>query len=192
MEGIVVGEIVVLEDQKEFICYRKIQDGGKNYLFLVSNFKPVEVFFAEEVLEGGVLCVRKIYDTDEKKRLLALFGLDLPSMKNKEAQMEPEQTRTLNGEICEESISVGESVTLENKGDFVCYRKIRYGDKEYLCLMSHAKPREFMFAEETVVEGILSVNVVTDAEKNNKLMQLVRKNPLETIKQAFKRKPKKK
>ena len=189
METLTVGERVVLEDEKEYICFRKINDGGRDYVFLVSNFKPLKVFFAEEIRESSTLRLELVSDPEEKKRLLPLFGVELPTSEPPKAPEEP--ARTLDGEICEH-LSVGESIELENMGDYVCYRKINYEGKAYLCLMSHGKPRSFLFAEETVKKGIYCVIPVEDPEKHNRLMQLVRKKPWDTIKQLFKREPKKK
>ena len=76
MEVITVGEIILLDNQKEYICVRKIIDDGKPYLFLMSNFKPLEIKFAREVIEGDVISVTIIGDHEEKQRLFALFQAD--------------------------------------------------------------------------------------------------------------------
>lgn len=76
MNGIQVGEVLVLENQKEFFCIRKVNDGGINYVLLVSNYKPLEVKFAREVIEGETLKITVIGDKQEKQRLLALFQRD--------------------------------------------------------------------------------------------------------------------
>ena len=79
MEGFAVGEIINIGDQKEFICYKKVQENDKTYLFMISNFKPLEVFFAEEIVDEDTVKIRKIGDCEEKQKVLALFEADLPN-----------------------------------------------------------------------------------------------------------------
>lgn len=191
MKEIEVGEIITLEDQREFICMKKIQDGGKNYLFLMSNFKPLEVFFAQEITEGEGPRIRKIEDPEEKKRLLPLFDLGVSPEEKQEPQKQPEQVQTLSGEACEAEISVGEFVELENMGTYMCLRKLQDGGKEYLLMASKSNIREGFFAETVVVDGILSISRVTDTEIQQRLMKLARKNPLDAFKQIWQKKPEK-
>ena len=209
MAGFVKGEIVVTEDQREFICYKKIQDGKKNYLLMLSNFKPVEVFFAEEIIrEDGTAYMRVVTDPAEKQRLAPLIKMCLPQSETRapdEDQMpapapapspapapaEPEAPRTLEGEVSVEPLGVGDYITLENKGTYVCYRKVKHEGKEYLCLMSTAKPRQLLFGRESVDNGVLCVDIVKDAARHNALMKAVKKNPLDALKQIFVSRPKK-
>ena len=204
MAGFVKGEIVTLEDQREFICYKKIQDGDKTYLFMLSNFKPVEVFFAEEIIrDDGTAYMEKVTDPAVKQRLAPLIKMCLPQSETPApdeveapvptpAPTDSEPPRTLEGDVSTEPLGVGDQITLENKGDFLCYRKITYEGKEYLCLMSTGKPRQLLFGRESVDNGILSVSIVKDATKHNALLQLVKKNPWDAFKQIFKPKSKKK
>ena len=204
MAGFVKGEIVVTSDQKEFICYKKIQDGKKTYLFMLSNFKPVEVFFAEEIIhEDGTAYMEKVTDPATKQRLAPLIKMCLPQSETPApdeaetpaptpAPAPAEAPRTLEGEVSTEPLGVGDYITLENKRTYVCYRKLTHEGKEYLCLMSTHKPRELLFGRESVDDGVLSVNIVTDAARHNDLLQLVKKNPWDAFKQIFKPKSKKK
>ena len=204
MAGFVKGEIVALEDQREFICYKKIQDGDKTYLFMLSNFKPVEVFFAEEIIrDDGTAYMEKVTDPAVKQRLAPLIKMCLPKSETPVPDEEetpaptpsPDEAdtpRTLEGEVSTEPLDVGDQITLENKGDFLCYRKITYEGKEYLCLMSTGKPRQLLFGRESVDNDILSVSIVKDAAKHNALLQLIKKNPWDAFKQIFTRKSKKK
>lgn len=82
-----------------------------------------------------------------------------------------------------ESISAGDRITLDNGAQYICARKIRDGDKEYLCLSSRKKLKSVVFAEETVSGGSLSIKVVKDPELLSRLEQQVRNNPWEIIKQ---------
>lgn len=193
MAGFKKGEIVVLEDQREFICFKKVPDGDKTYLLMLSNFKPVEMFFAEEIVQDGQVCLRKVGDPEVKKRLAPIMGLyQQPAESPAPAPAEPEPPRTPAGDVSDEPLGVGETIELENMGSYVCYRTINLDGKEYLCLMSTHKPRELLFGLETVVNGVLSVSIVKDAATHNRLAQVIKKKPLGHLKQMFARKSKKK
>ena len=191
MERLSIGEVVTLEDNKEFICFHRIEDSGKSYVYMMSNFKPVEVFFAEEIIDGEQLRLEKVGSVEEKKRLLRLFK-ESAGETSENSQEEPEVIKTLDGTIHEEGISPGEEIELENAGTFLCCKKMRDGDQEYLGLVSKSNLRKVVFAKETTVDGIWSVEMITDPALIQRLAQLYKANPWETIKQLFKRKPKKK
>ena len=191
MERLSIGEVVTLEGDKEFICFHRIEDNGKSYVYMMSNFKPVEVFFAEEIIAGEQLRLEKVVSAEEKERLLRLFK-ESAGGSSENSQEEPEVIKTLDGTIHEEGISPGEEIELENAGTFLCCKKMRDGDQEYLGLVSKSNLRKVVFAKETTVDGIWSVEMITDPALIHRLAQLYRANPWETIKQLFKRKPKKK
>lgn len=67
------GEIIELENEKEYICFSSIEDNGNKYIYLVSNFKPVEIKFAKEIVVDGELSLEIINKQDEKEKLLRLF-----------------------------------------------------------------------------------------------------------------------
>lgn len=46
------GEIIELDNEKEYICVARLEDNGVNYLYLLSNFKPIEIMFAKEIING--------------------------------------------------------------------------------------------------------------------------------------------
>ena len=192
MDRLTVGETIVLEDEKEFACFAKIQDEGKDYVFLMSNEKPLKVFFAEEILDGDVLSLRKIKDPEEKRRLMQLFGNIYSPAEDQTPPKDPEPTKTLNGESAGEGISVGETVELENGKKYFCFRKIQYNGAEYLCFGSQSDLREIVFAQETIDNGVLAVSIVKDPEKYEQLLKLTRKNLWEGIKKIFQKKPKEK
>ena len=73
MEKIEFGEIIELEDGKEFICFARVEEAGEEYVFLMSNYKPLEVRFARETEVGGELAVEMVSDPGLKQRLFALF-----------------------------------------------------------------------------------------------------------------------
>ena len=191
MERLCIGEVVTIEGDKEFICFHRIEDGGKSYVYMMSNFKPLEVFFAEEIIDGEQVRLEKVASQEVKMRLMSLFK-ESAGVQSKELEKEPEVVKTLDGTICEEGISVGETIELENMGKFICYKKIYDGGEEYLSLVSQSNIRKFVFGKETASDGILSVELVTDPELIRRLEQLTRANPWETLKQHFRINPKKK
>ena len=138
MEGFAVGEIVVLDGEKEFFCYKKVQDNGRTYLFMMSNFKPLELFFAEEIVDGDTVKMRKIGNKEEKRRVFALFEPDSPLLKQDEQPEPPVDTVNQNGDAL---VYVGETWMLESLGAYDCVHRILYNGQEYLCLLSHSKPR---------------------------------------------------
>lgn len=73
MDKLKFGETIVLEDNREYTCFANIEDNGKDYVFLISNFKPVEVKIAEQILIGNDLNFKFITNSELKKYLFNLF-----------------------------------------------------------------------------------------------------------------------
>lgn len=67
------GEIITLNNNKEYICFSTINDNGRDYVYLLSNFKPLEVKFGEQFLEDGEINIRIINNLEEKQKVLSLF-----------------------------------------------------------------------------------------------------------------------
>lgn len=74
MDLLEVGEIAELEDGKEFICIAKKELNGRSYVYLMSNYKPLEVRFATQYIENGELKIMIVESHEEKVKLLSLFG----------------------------------------------------------------------------------------------------------------------
>ncbi len=64
------GEIIEL-DGKEYIIYSVIPDEERNYYYLMSNFKPIDMKFVTEGEEDDEMIV--ITDQEEKLRVFDLF-----------------------------------------------------------------------------------------------------------------------
>lgn len=73
MEKLKFGEIAVLEDGKEYICFSQLNSQGIDYVYLMSNFKPLDVKFAKQSIDGEELKLELVEDQEEKQRLLELF-----------------------------------------------------------------------------------------------------------------------
>lgn len=67
------GEIIELDNEKEYICVARLEDNGVNYLYLLSNFKPIEIMFAKEIINGEEINIEIINDAAEKRHVLELF-----------------------------------------------------------------------------------------------------------------------
>ena len=70
MEFLEIGEIATLEENNEFICLAAKNLNGNNYVYLISNYKPLEV---RQYIDNGVLKMDIITDPNLKKELLELF-----------------------------------------------------------------------------------------------------------------------
>lgn len=67
------GDLVTLNNNKEYVCFEAITYNNKRYLYLISNFKPIEIFFANEIIENGQAKLIIVSDAKEKKDLYNLL-----------------------------------------------------------------------------------------------------------------------
>jgi hypothetical protein len=73
MEKLEFGETAVLEDGTEYVCFARLEENGNDYVYLVSNFKPLKVRFAKQNIVDGELRLDIIQDQELKQHLLELF-----------------------------------------------------------------------------------------------------------------------
>lgn len=73
MGSVLQGDIITLDDEKEYVCYGRIEDKKNTYLYLMSNSEPLEIRFAKEIIEGNDVFCEIIYEQDEKEYVLELF-----------------------------------------------------------------------------------------------------------------------
>lgn len=73
MDKLKFGETAVLENGKEYVCFACLNENEKEYVYLVSNFKPLEVRFAEQVLIDGVLHLKTVEEQALKQHLFDEF-----------------------------------------------------------------------------------------------------------------------
>lgn len=71
------GEIITLDNNKEYICVARKDYNGSSYLYLISNFKPLEVKFAKEIIMGSEIDLEIVNEQSLKMELLPLFQQDL-------------------------------------------------------------------------------------------------------------------
>lgn len=67
------GEVIQLSNNKEYICVANIANEEKNYVLLMSNFKPLEIKFAEQIINGDNINMRIINNQEEKLKVMDLF-----------------------------------------------------------------------------------------------------------------------
>lgn len=68
-----IGELITLDDDKEYLCLKRVTFEGKEYIYLMSNFKPLEIKFAEETIQGEDVYVTVVGDPTLKQKLLNEF-----------------------------------------------------------------------------------------------------------------------
>lgn len=74
MEKLVKGEGCELDNGKNYIVYSQVEYNGNDYVYLISNFTPVEIRFAKQYIEAGELKLELVTDSEEKQTLLAIFN----------------------------------------------------------------------------------------------------------------------
>lgn len=67
------GEIIKLSNNKEYICCATATENEIDYVYLMSNFKPLEIKFAKQQIVDGQVEVTIIGNHEEKQRVLKLF-----------------------------------------------------------------------------------------------------------------------
>lgn len=67
------GEIVTLDNGKEYICFAGLENQGIDYIYLMSNFKPLEIRFAIQRIVNNEVELEIINDPTQKQRVWELF-----------------------------------------------------------------------------------------------------------------------
>ncbi len=70
-----VGEIVKLDDDKEYIVVNIMNLHNVRYVFLVTNSKPLEIVIASEKLKGEEIVLEEVKDNEELDYVLSKFSL---------------------------------------------------------------------------------------------------------------------
>ena len=83
MEKLEFGETAVLEDGTEYVCFAQLEENGEDYVYLVSNFKPLKVRFAKQNIVNGELQLEIIQDPELKQHLFELFKNKMGSAESK-------------------------------------------------------------------------------------------------------------
>lgn len=68
-----VGEIVKLTEDKEYIVINAINLHNVRYVFLISNFKPLDIVIATEKIKAEDIVLEEIKDNNELDYILSQF-----------------------------------------------------------------------------------------------------------------------
>ena len=68
-----VGELITLDNNKEYICFSRINDNEFDYVYLISNFKPIEIRFAIEKTNNNDVELEIINNQEQKQYVYNLF-----------------------------------------------------------------------------------------------------------------------
>ena len=79
-----VGEIVKLDNNKEYIVVNTISLHNLRYVFLISNFKPLDIVIATEKIKDENIVLEEITNNDELDYILSQFVLT----KDKDAEFD--------------------------------------------------------------------------------------------------------
>ena len=71
-----VGQVVKLNDNKEYMVLNKMSLHNINYLYLVTITKPTEMMVVTEINQNGSIILEEIKDNDELDYVLSQFVLN--------------------------------------------------------------------------------------------------------------------
>lgn len=71
-----VGQVVKLDDNKDYMVLNKMSLHNINYLYLVTVTKPVEMLVVTETNQNGNIVLEEIKDNDELDYVLSQFVLN--------------------------------------------------------------------------------------------------------------------
>lgn len=71
-----VGQVVELNDNKEYMVLNKMNLHNINYVYLITINKPTELLIATETNQNGEFVLEEIKDNDELDYILSQFALN--------------------------------------------------------------------------------------------------------------------
>ena len=71
-----IGQIVKLDDNKEYMVLNKMNLHNINYVYLITITKPTEMLIATENNQDGNIVLDEIRDNDELDYVLSQFALN--------------------------------------------------------------------------------------------------------------------
>ena len=71
-----VGQVVKLDDNKEYMVLEKINLHNINYVYLITMNKPIEMLVATESNQDGKIILEEVKDNDELDYILSQFSLN--------------------------------------------------------------------------------------------------------------------
>ena len=79
-----VGEIVKLDNNKQYLVVNTINLHNRRYVFLISNFKPLYIVIATEKIKDENIVLEEVKNNDELDYILSQFVLT----KDKDAEFD--------------------------------------------------------------------------------------------------------
>ena len=73
MDKLKFGETAVLEDGRQYTCFANLKYQEKDYVFLISEFKPLQIRLAEQKIIDGDLQIKIVVDKELKYNLLNIL-----------------------------------------------------------------------------------------------------------------------
>ena len=70
-----VGQLVKLDNDKEYMVLNIMNLHNVRYVFLISNFKPLDIIIATEKIKGSDVILDEIKDNMELDYVLSQFAL---------------------------------------------------------------------------------------------------------------------
>lgn len=70
-----IGEVVKLNDDKEYIVVNIMNLHNVRYVFLISNFKPLDIVIATEKIIDEDIVLEEVKDNNELDYILSQFAL---------------------------------------------------------------------------------------------------------------------
>ena len=71
-----IGQVITLDDNKEYMVLNKMNLHNINYVYLVTMNKPIEILVATEVNQDGEISLEEIKDNDELDYVLSQLVLN--------------------------------------------------------------------------------------------------------------------
>lgn len=68
-----IGEIVKLNEEKEYIVINAMDLHNVRYIFLISNSKPLDILVATEKIKDEEIVLEEVKDNDELDYILSQF-----------------------------------------------------------------------------------------------------------------------
>lgn len=70
-----IGQIIKLNDNKEYIVLNRLELHNISYVYLITNSKPLEIVIATEKIVNGEIVLNEIKDNEELDYVLSQFVL---------------------------------------------------------------------------------------------------------------------
>jgi hypothetical protein len=70
MERIEKGELITLDDDSEFVCYKKVKLDNVNYACLITSKKPVKIVVVREEEKDGEVTLYSVDDLKLRSKIL--------------------------------------------------------------------------------------------------------------------------